>query len=56
MKKYELKITNIEYGIATILAENEDQATEKVYELVNNGMVEWHSSEVSDVIAVEITV
>ena len=46
--KYQVWVTQLEYGVLHVEAESEDEAREKAEKLYNQRRVDWFDSELTD--------
>lgn len=51
--KYQVWISNIQYGVVHVEADNPEAAKEKAIKLRNNRSIDWFEEEISDMEAEE---
>ena len=47
--KYQVWISNLQYGVAYVEADNAEEAKAKAEELYNSRSIDWNEEEISDV-------
>lgn len=53
--KYQVWISNIQYGAAFVEADSPEEAKDKAEELYNKRSIDWHEEEISDMTVEEET-